>query len=294
MKEYDPSRLVNGPSGWTDRGWGDLKDMHMYPGPGMFPVMPDRVSVLGEFGGLGLPVTGHLWRESKNWGYRTFTTPEELKNGYRQLMMKLHPLVEKGCAAAVYTQTTDVEIEVNGLLTDDREVIKLDVAETAKWHKALFGPAPEFREVVPTSEKAAQKWRFTTDKPADGWEKPDFDAAKWVEADGGFGTKDTPNTVVRTEWKTPNVWVLRTFDLKELPKGEPMLRIHHDEDAEIFINGVLAAKVVGFTTEYVEVPMTEAGRKALKPGSNTIAVHCRQTGGGQYIDVGLVEVVEKK
>jgi hypothetical protein len=294
VKEYDPTRLVNGPSGWTDRGYGDMKDMHMYPGPGMFPVMPDRVSVLGEFGGLGLPVKGHLWRDSKNWGYRTLTTTEELRDGYRVLMRRLHPLIGKGLAAAIYTQTTDVEIEVNGLMTYDREVIKFDVEETAKWHKALFGPAPEYRELVPTSESAPRKWRFTTTKPPEGWEKSDFDAGKWPEVDGGFGTKGTPAAVIGTEWKTPDIWIRRNFDLAELPKGEPMFRIHHDEDAEIFVNGVLAAKVVGYTTGYVEVPMTAAGRKALKAGTNTIAVHCRQTGGGQYIDVGLVEVVEKK
>jgi hypothetical protein len=294
VKEYDPTRLVNGPSGWTDRGYGDMKDMHMYPGPGMFPVMPDRVSVLGEYGGLGLPLKGHLWRDSKNWGYRTFTTTEELRDGYRVLTRRLHPLIGKGLAAAVYTQTTDVEVEVNGLLTYDREVIKLDAAEVAKWHKELFGPPPEFREVEPTSEKARQYWHYTTTKPADGWEKPDFDDGKWTGSDGGFGTKGTPGAVIGTEWKTPDIWLRRTFELKELPKGEPMLRIHHDEDAEIYINGVLAAKVVGYTTDYVEVPLTAAGRKALKAGANTIAVHCRQTGGGQYIDVGLVEVVEKK
>jgi hypothetical protein len=294
VKEYDPSRLVNGPSGWTDRGYGDLKDMHMYPGPGMFPVMPDRVSVLGEFGGLGLPLTGHLWKDSKNWGYRTFKTTEELRDGYRQLMTKLHPLIGKGCAAAVYTQTTDVEIEVNGLLTYDREVIKFDVAETAKWHKALFGPAPEFRELVPTSEQAGQFWHYTTAKPADGWEKAEFDHAKWQSGYGGFGTKETPGTVVRLEWKTPDIWIRREFELRAVPKGEVWLRIHHDEDAEVYINGVLAAKVTGYTTAYAEVPLTEAGRKALKAGANIIAIHCKQTGGGQYIDAGLMEVVEKK
>ena len=70
-----------------------------------------------------------------------------------------------------------------------------------------------------------------------------------------------------------------------------MLRVHHDEDAEVYVNGVLAARVSGFTTEYVEVPLTAAGRKALKAGQNVIAIHCHQTGGGQYIDAGLV--VEK-
>jgi hypothetical protein len=292
VKGYDPSRLVNGPSGWTDRGYGDLKDMHLYPGPGMFPVMPDRVSVLGEFGGLGLPVKGHLWKDQgKNWGYRTYQTTEELRDNYRRLMRRLHPLIGQGLAAAVYTQTTDVEIEVNGLLTYDREVLKFDPAETARWHQELFGPPPTYRVLVPTSEKQAQPWRYTTTKPADDWLKPDFDDAKWEQGQGGFGTRGTPGAVVRTEWKTPDVWLRRTVELTEVPAGEVLLRLHHDEDVHVYVNGALAARVRGYITAYSEVAMTEEGRKALKPGKNVIAVHCKQTGGGQYVDVGLAEVV---
>ncbi|QDU24312.1 glycoside hydrolase family 2 protein [Urbifossiella limnaea] len=289
-KEYDPSRLTNGPSGWADRGFGDMKDAHIYPGPGMFPVMPDRVSVLGEFGGLGLPVAGRLWKDKGNWGYRTYKTREELRDNYQRLAVALRPLVARGLAAAVYTQTTDVEVEVNGLMTYDREVIKFDVAELAGWHRPLYGPPPTITELVPTSEKAAQTWRYTTTRPAAGWEKADFDAAAWSEGPGGFGTKGTPGGVIRTEWKTNDVWLRRTAELKAAPAGEAMLRLHHDEDAEVFINGVLAARVTGFTTAYVEVPLTAAGRAALRPGRNVIAIHCRQTGGGQYIDAGLVEV----
>jgi hypothetical protein len=289
VKDYDRSRLVNGPSGWTDRGYGDMKDAHIYPGPGMFPVMPDRVSVLGEFGGLGLPVANHLWKDQGNWGYRTYKTREELRDNYRQLVLRLRPLIGRGLAAAVYTQTTDVEVEVNGLMTYDREVIKFDVDEIATLHKQLYAAPPEFRELVPTSEKQPQTWRYTTARPADGWEKADFDAAAWKEGPGGFGTRDTPGTFVRTEWKTPDVWLRRDVELKAAPAGEVMLRMHHDEDADVFVNGVLAARVAGYVTDYVEVPLTPAGRAALRPGRNVIAVHCRQTGGGQYIDVGLVE-----
>jgi hypothetical protein len=290
VKEYDPTRLVNGPSGWADRGYGDMKDMHNYPGPGMFSVMPDRVSVLGEFGGLGLPLKGHLWKDADNWGYRTYRSTEDLRENYRLLMHRLHPLIGKGLSAAVYTQTTDVEVEVNGLMTYDREVIKFDVMETAKWHKVLFGPPPEYRELVPTSEKAGQFWSYTTTRPADGWEKSDFDAGKWPTGYGGFGTKGTPGAVVRLEWKTDDIWLRRTFELKDLPSSEVLLRIHHDEDAEVYINGVLSAKVNGYTTDYVEVPLSAAGLKALKAGENVIAIHCHQTKGGQYIDAGLVVV----
>jgi beta-galactosidase/beta-glucuronidase len=295
VKEYDPTRLVNGPSGWTDREYGDMKDMHMYPGPGMFPVMPDRVSVLGEFGGLGLPLPGHLWKDTKkNWGYRTYETTEELREQYRRLMPQLHLLIGKGLSAAVYTQTTDVEVEVNGYMTYDREVLKFDPAETAKWHKALFGPPPEVRTLVETSEAAGQKWRYTFDKPAAGWEKPEFDAAAWKKGDGGFGTAMTPGSHVRTEWNTADVWIRREAELKAVPTGEVLLRIHHDEDAEMYLNGVLAGRVRGYVIDYGLVALTPEGRKALKAGKNTIAVHCHQTGGGQYIDVGLVELVEAK
>ena len=295
VKEYDPTRLVNGPSGWTDRDYGDMKDMHMYPGPGMFPTMPDRVSVLGEFGGLGLPLPGHLWKDNKkNWGYRTYETTEELREQYRRLTVLLRPLIGKGLAAAIYTQTTDVEVEVNGYLTYDREVLKFDPVETAKWHKSLFGPPPSERVLVETSEKTAQRWRYTTDKPTDGWEKPGFDAGMWKEGEGGFGTPMTPGTHVRTEWKTSDIWLRREVDLKAVPAGEVLFRLHHDEDAQIYINGVLAGRVRGYVTDYTLVSLTPEGRKALKAGKNVIAVHCRQTGGGQYIDVGMVELVEGK
>ncbi len=290
VKEYDPTRLVNGPSGWTDRGYGDMKDMHNYPGPGMFPAMKDRISVLGEFGGLGLPLKDHLWKDKDNWGYQNFKTTEDLRTNYHRLMLRLHPLIGKGLSAAIYTQTTDVEVEVNGLMTYDREIIKFDVAETAKWHKALFGPPPEYVGFVPTSKETARKWRYTTAKPADGWEKPDFDAAKWTEGEGGFGTKITPNTTVRTEWKTPDIWIRKKFELVADPEGEVLLRIFHDEDAEIYLNGELAAKVTGHTTDYVEVPISAEARKSLKADVNTMAIHCKQTAGGQFLDAGLIRV----
>lgn len=139
VKEMDPSRLVNGPSGWEDRGFGDMKDMHSYPGPDMFPAQPDRASVLGEFGGLGYPIEGHLWwTDKRNWGYRTYQSQAELEVSYQNVIDKLQPLIKTGLAAAVYTQTTDVEGEVNGLMTYDRKVLKIPVDKVAAKHRALI------------------------------------------------------------------------------------------------------------------------------------------------------------
>ena len=97
--------------------------------------------MLGEFGGLGLPLPGHTWQAEKNWGYRSFTTREELTDAYLALIRKLHPLTgDQGLSAAVYTQTTDVEVEVNGLMTYDRAMIKMDAAAVAAANKTLYTP----------------------------------------------------------------------------------------------------------------------------------------------------------
>jgi hypothetical protein len=292
-KMLDPTRLVDGPSGWTDRGGGDMHDMHMYPGPGMFPVSDARASVLGEFGGLGLPMEGHLWWNKRNWGYRTYRTQEDLQRNYETLIRNLRPLIARGLAAAVYTQTTDVEGEVNGLMTYDRAKIKLDAERVSALHKKLYEPQQLMvsKPVAPTSEQEGQKWRYTTTRPADGWEKPDFDDSTWQERVGGFGEKSTPGSAVRTTWKTPEIWLRRTIELDGADPAKCHLRVHHDEDAKVYVNGKLVAELAGYTTEYRDVELDERAATAFAKGRNTIAVQCRQTGGGQYIDVGVVEFV---
>ncbi|HLH52651.1 MAG TPA: glycoside hydrolase family 2 TIM barrel-domain containing protein [Verrucomicrobiae bacterium] len=143
IRQWDPSRLVDDTSGWADRGVGDVNDMHKYPGPGSPEPEQRRAIVLGEFGGLGLPVRGHTWQAEKNWGYRSYTSSGALTSAYEDLVSKLLPLIdEKGLSAAVYTQTTDVEIEVNGLMTYDREVVKMDWPRVAAANHGKPLPAP--------------------------------------------------------------------------------------------------------------------------------------------------------
>ena len=125
-KEYDPSRLVNPASGGNHYTCGDILDLHNYPGPNLYLYDPTRATVLGEYGGIGMALKGHLWLADKNWGYVKFNTPEEVTNEYIKYADHLLELIEKGFSAAVYTQITDVEEEVNGLVTYDRKVIKVD------------------------------------------------------------------------------------------------------------------------------------------------------------------------
>ncbi|UCF15737.1 MAG: hypothetical protein JSW59_20270 [Phycisphaerales bacterium] len=294
IKQLDPTRLVNNASGWADRGVGDVHDIHRYPGPAAPPVEEDRAAVLGEFGGLGLPVKGHTWQDEKNWGYRSYKTRDELTAAYVALIDNLRSLIGGGLAAAVYTQTTDVEIEVNGMMTYDRAMIKMDAEKAAAANKRLYLPPPIIKTIAPTSQTQAQSWRYTTSKPRSGWQQANFDDSAWQSGKGGFGTKGTPGAIVRTEWNSSDIWLRRTFELRNTKLNRPQLSIHHDEDAEVYINGQLVAELKGYTTSYVRVTLDEKARAALRAGFNCMAIHCRQTTGGQYIDAGVVEVIEQQ
>lgn len=289
-KKYDPSRLINPASGWNDFPVGDVIDMHHYPAPGAPKAQENRAGVLGEFGGLGMPTEGHMW-SSKNWGYKGVKTSDALTRQYVKLMMGAWQLRETaGLNAAIYTQLTDVETEANGLLTYDRAVIKVDLEKAAEANqgKAILQPDPPIDWLTPTSEKEAQTWRYTTAKPADNWFKSDFDATTWKEGKAGFGTEMTPGAVVHTEWNSNDIWIRREFNTEALPTN-PTLTMHHDDDAEVYINGVLANKKSGYTANYEEFELTKEGKAALKAGKNIIAVHCHQNAGGQYIDAGIFD-----
>ena len=139
--QYDPSRLVNSASGGNFYPVGHIMDLHHYPDPAMPDPRifgSDRILVLGEFGGLGLPLEGHTWQDKNNWGYQSFKNQEELKNRYSELFTHLARLIPLGLSAAVYTQTTDVEIETNGLMTYDRKVYKIDPKVLHEIHQQLY------------------------------------------------------------------------------------------------------------------------------------------------------------
>ncbi|MBD0350408.1 MAG: beta-galactosidase [Flavisolibacter sp.] len=139
--QKDPSRLVNSASGGNFHPVGHIIDLHNYPEPAM--PLPDlfgkkQIVVLGEFGGLGLPLEGHTWQEKNNWGYRSFQNADTLFKTYSTFINNLVPFIERGLSAAVYTQTTDVEVEVNGLMTYDRKVIKIPAERLKELHRKLY------------------------------------------------------------------------------------------------------------------------------------------------------------
>ena len=125
-KQYDPSRLVNPASGGNHYTVGDMLDLHKYPAPELYLYDAQRATVLGEYGGIGWANKEHLWEPDRNWGYVQFNSSKEVTDEYVKYAEQLKPLILQGFSAAVYTQTTDVEIEVNGLMAYDRAVVKVD------------------------------------------------------------------------------------------------------------------------------------------------------------------------
>ncbi len=140
IKAYDPTRLVNAVSGWALRPCGDIYDIHSYQKKVTVPkLFADRASVVGEYGGIGYPVQGHLWDpEMRNWGYQTYQSAEALLENYIAKFEQIVAMKVKGVSGAVYTQTTDVEGEVNGLMTYDRQVIKMDPEKLRELHSVLY------------------------------------------------------------------------------------------------------------------------------------------------------------
>ncbi len=155
------------------------------------------------------------------------------------------------------------------------------------WAPILVSARPA--EIVPTGRKQAVNWRFTLEQPADDWFQARFDDTSWSNGPAAFGTKGTPGAPIRTEWNTKQIWLRREFVLPERRLKNPRLLAIYDEDPDFYLNGVLAAKMTSWITSYDEVEISPNALGTLKPGTNVLAVHARQTWGGQAIDAGLVE-----
>ncbi len=138
LQKHDPTRLVDAASGWFDQGNSDIHSIHKYVGPKMPPVESERAIALSEFGGLGLKIEGHLWQEKKLFAYKTVNDKDRLTAWYLELVDRLVALKHAGLSAAIYTELSDVEYEINGYLTYDRAVMKMDSEQLQAAHRRLI------------------------------------------------------------------------------------------------------------------------------------------------------------
>ncbi|MEO5712536.1 MAG: PQQ-dependent sugar dehydrogenase [Luteolibacter sp.] len=243
---------------------------------------------------IGLSVTGgevyHGSRAPKLEGWYVFGDYDSRRVwALTQQDRKLGKVVEIGRSPARITsfaRDDDGELYVIGF--DNGIIYKMNLDNV--------DPRPlETRVLAATSEKSGMKWRFTTQHPPEAWAEDLFDDREWSEGLGGFGTEGTPGGIIRTNWQTADLWLRREFEISPemaAANGEYLLRLHHDEDAEVFINGVQVLNASRWTQGYIEEKVSTV--QPLKPGRNVIAVHCHQNGGGQFIDVGLLKTVEPR
>ncbi|AKQ46171.1 hypothetical protein TH63_11890 [Rufibacter radiotolerans] len=278
---YDPTRLVDGTSGWTDRKVGHMFDAHQYPGPSIEPSSQNagRAIVLGEFGGLGYPVQDHLWEKGKrNWGYRTYLTGDQLIDEYTKLLHNVYPLISRGLAAAIYTQTSDVEGEVNGLMTYDREVIKVPVATARILHEPLFYKDVKNREyILRDSEVETSSMMASYVFPGQGWNLHNPFNAAFKKITGPVPVK-----------KGQALWAANSFMRQDLPE-RMALKVFARGDLKIYLNGHLIHNRYTLTKRhYDEINISEF-TKFLKQGKNVIGFELQNAVEDSEFDFGLYE-----
>ncbi|MEJ7691484.1 sugar-binding domain-containing protein [Daejeonella sp.] len=272
-QKYDPSRVVNGVSGWTDRNVGAMNDAHQYPGPAMEPAEqnPGRVIVLGEFGGLGLPLEGHLWNtKMRNWGYRTYFGKDTLIKEYATLMHNLYPMKNRGLSAAIYTQTTDVEGEVNGLMTYDRKVIKFNPGLMRMLHYPLYKDPVKSETIFFDSEVSPQKLMITNA------------GLNGKTSDLVFSSVSAPVMLKKGEFRRAE----KIFNLDKIPQNIQLRLLTH-ADVKVYLNGQLVVnKFINTKRHYDEINLSEF-LGYLKKTDNKLLVEINDIKSNSAFDFGL-------
>ena len=295
IRKADDTRLINAASGWVDFEAGDIIDQHSYPVPSLQSnPLNERVAVCGEYGGITLKVEGHLWK-GNDMEYTSVADSKALAERFNAYTVALQGLQEQGIWASVYTQTSDVEQELNGLLTYDRKVFKIAPEEQASVREEILRTIHNRSRqtvVVDAADTSSDEvWSYTTVTPSGDWYAPSFDDSRWDKGQAGFGAGGPPNTFVRNAWNTSDIYIRRHFSIGNLSQAQInalQLWLYQDDDCEVYLNGVKAYEVKGWTTRYVAQPITPKALATLKPNSdNVMAIHAHQGYGGQYIDAGL-------
>lgn len=279
-QNYDKARLVDAASGWTDRKAGAMFDAHQYPGPSMEPGIqnPGRAMVLGEFGGLGWPIKGHLWDETKrNWGYRTYFDKTEFTNEYSKTIKNVYPLISRGLSAAIYTQTTDVEGEVNGLMTYDRKILKVPKDEAVKLHTQLFKDYAKAEFLLSDSEINPAKLNLSWVFPGSGWNQHNPFTDNFKEITGPAKLK-----------QGDNIWAINSFSTDDLSKNLAM-KLYAQGDLKIYLNGnLIYDKKILTKRHYDELNLSDF-TKHVKEGKNIIALELKNVAADSDFDFGVYQ-----
>jgi hypothetical protein len=306
--EGDHFRLAfDKPGTWSQKYnlvWDRILGLNVFPPEVARKEIAHYKTVMQRY---GVPLDSRTKLTKTDWSVWSATLADN-QSDFEALISPIHDYLNQTTARSPFVDsyTTD-NVHSDGMHA--RPVIggifiKM-LADRALWSKwagadktkvggwAPLPEPPKIVEVIPTAQKTAPLWRYTTLKPAADWTNAKFDASAWKEGPASFGTAGTPGAVVRTRWDTDDIWLRREITLPDKPYRGLQFYVDHDEDVEIYVNDILAAKAGGYTTSYVTLAIRPPARALLQPNARvTLAVHCHQTTGGQNIDVGLAEVVD--
>ena len=298
---FGKASLICCASGWTDSEIGDIIDLHSYPNPSC-PQNANRAAVCGEYGGITLKVPGHIW-PGGDFQYTVVETSQDFTTFYNGLCDKIKDMYYQGLNAAVYTQLSDVEIEKNGFYTYDRRILKPHEPYTLLRNKILEcvgmpSNGTIIKPILSTAQSHHYTWRYTTQPISSRhWSDLDYDDTQWAQGKGAFahGLNSSWEGLTGTDWNTSQIYMRRWFKLGDItPKNIARLRfmVFHDDDVEIYINGIWAATESGCNFNYAPLDISSEALASLKVGDwNLIAIAGKQGGGQQVMDLGIAAYV---
>lgn len=279
--------------------WDRILDLGLFPGEVFETEMAYYRNMQNEY---GLPLDHRSDYTKLDWVLWTATLTED-DDDFRALVGPVHHFLDatpdRSPMTDWYYTSTAKKVGFTARPVVGGVFLKL-LYDSSLWSKyasqdrtqasgwAPMPVPPKTKPLAGTSENAETVYRYTTEQPRGEWHAVDYSDAEWQMGRGGLGTRSTPGTSVGTRWDTENIWIRRAVQISQNPPSRAALRIWHDEDAEVYINGQLVAQLSSYTTGYqvVEIPAS-----ALRKGANVIAIHCRQTTGGQFIDCGLDAII---
>jgi hypothetical protein len=303
------SRLAfDKPNTWSQKYnlvWDKILDLHVFPPAVAQQEVAYYKSVMQPY---GVPLDSRTRLTKTDWSFWSATMADKQADfeafispiyDYLDHTAARSPLVDSYITDDIKSDGMHARSVVGGLF------VKM-LTEPTLWKKWAGGdhtkagnwaplpPRPLVTEILATGRQAQPIWRYTITAPPADWTKPGFDASAWQEGPAGFGTAGTPGVAVHTNWNTDDIWLRREITVPATAGRNLQFLVFHDEDVEIYVNGVLASSEAGFITTYDTLPINADALALLKPGAKVLlAVHCHQTTGGQGIDVGLANVTEK-
>ena len=295
VRKLDPSRLINQASGSEFFDVGDVLDLHCYPPPATL-FSTKQALVCGEYGGVSYSIKDHLWNGGSGF-INVYNDKDynELYNNFANGVIAMK--TNMGLNAAVYTQITDVEVEINGLMTYDR-IIKGDAEKIRASNVNTINKNLYLDEILPSSRKTGRTWKYTFKQPDSTWLVNNFNDEAWKLGEAEFGTKNAPSGQIRTTWDTEDIWMRQEFALGNLSgtdRDSLVLYLHHSVNCEVYINGVNIGDIGIYSSGYNIIDINDAAANALKAnGKNVIAIHCKQNGGIQYMDAGIAILTTDK